>query len=59
MISGVELPPNKFTESAEETEEKVRRIIETNLYISREYFDYELDKVHTLHPSKKSSDNKK
>ena len=43
MISGVELPPNKFTESAEETEEKVRRIIETNLDISREDFDYKLE----------------
>ena len=43
VISGVELPPNKFTESAEENEEKVRRIIETNLDISREDFDYKLE----------------
>ena len=43
VISGVELPPNKFTESAEEIEEKVRRIIETNLDISREDFDYKLE----------------
>ena len=50
VISGVELPPNKSTESAEETEEKVRRIIETNLDISREDFDYELGKVHRLPP---------
>ena len=38
MISDVELQPNKATESAEETEEKVRRIIKTNLDISREDF---------------------
>ena len=31
MIGGVELPPNKATESGEETEEKVRRIIEITL----------------------------
>ena len=43
VISGAELPPNKFTESAEEIEEKVRRIIETNLDISREDFDYKLE----------------
>ena len=48
MISGVELPPNKATESAEEIEEKVHRINETNLDISREGFDYELDEVHRL-----------
>ena len=59
VISGVELPPNKSTESAEETEKKVCRIIETNLDISREDFDYELDKVHRLPPNKKSSDKKK
>ena len=46
MISVVELPPNKSTKSAEETEEKVHRIIETNLDITREDFDYDLDKVH-------------
>ena len=38
---------NKTTESAEETGEKVRRIIRTNLDMSREDFDYELDKVQT------------
>ena len=53
---GVELPPNKSTESAEE---KVCRIIETNLDISREDFDYELDKVHRLPPNKKSDKKKK
>ena len=53
VISGVELLRNKTTESAEETEEKVRRIVETNLYISREDFDYELYKVHRLPPNKK------
>ena len=58
MISGVELPPNKATKSAEEIEEKVHRINETNLDISREGFDYELDKVHRLPPNKKSSDKK-
>ena len=47
VISIVELPLNKAAESAEETEEKVGRIIETNLDISREDFDYELDKVQT------------
>ena len=55
VISGVELPPNKATKSAEETEEKVCRIIQTNLDISREDFDYdyELDKVHRLPPNQK------
>ena len=38
VISKVELSPNKTTESAEETEEKVNKIIETNLDISREDF---------------------
>ena len=33
MISGVELPTNNAAESAEETEEKVRRIIEVNIDI--------------------------
>ena len=59
VISIVELPLNKAAESAEETEEKVGRIIETNLDISREDFDYELDKVHRLPPNKKSSGKKK
>ena len=48
MISGVDLPPNKTTKSAEEAEENVRRIVETNLEICKEDFDYELDKVHRL-----------
>ena len=48
MISGVDLPPNKATKSAEEAEENIRRIVETNLDICREDFDYELDKVHRL-----------
>ena len=56
VMFGVEVPPNKSTESAEE---KVCRIIETNLDISREDFDYELDKVHRLPPNNKSSDKKK
>ena len=59
MISGVELPPKNSTDSGEETEEKVRRIIETKLHISRDDFDYKLDKVHRLPPNKKSSDKKK
>ena len=59
VISGVELLRNKTTESAEETEEKVCRIIETNLDISREDFDYELYKVHRLPLIKKSSDKNK
>ena len=59
VISGVELPPNKATKCTEETEEKVHRIIETNLDISREEFAYELDKKHRLLPNKKSSDKKK
>ena len=50
VISGVEPPPNKAIKSAEETEEKVRRIIKTNLDISRGDFDYELDKVDKLPP---------
>ena len=58
MISGVELPPNKATESVEETEGKIRRITEMNLDISREDFDYELGKVQRLSPNKKSSDKK-
>ena len=33
MISGVELPTNNVAESAEETEEKFRRIIEANIDI--------------------------
>ena len=48
VISSVELPPNKSTVSAEETEEKAHRFFEMNLDISREDFDYELDKVHRL-----------
>ena len=59
MISGVELPPNKATKSAEKTEEKVRRIIEMNLDISREDSNYKSDKVHRLPLHKKSSDKKK
>ena len=59
MISGVELPPNKATKSAEETEEKVRRIIEMNLDISREDSNYKSDKMHRLPLNKKSSDKKK
>ena len=51
VISGVEPPPNKAIKSAEETEEKVLRIIKTNLDISRGDFDYELDKVDKLPPS--------
>ena len=58
VISGVELPPNKANESAEETEEKVHRMIEWTLDISREDFDNELDKVHRLPPNKKSSGKK-
>ena len=58
VISSVELPPNKANESAEETEEKVHRIIERTLDISREDFDNELDKVHRLPPNKKSSGKK-
>ena len=58
VISGVELPPNKATESVEETEGKIRRITEMNLDISREDFDYELGKVQRLSPNKKSSDKK-
>ena len=50
VISGVEPQPNKAIKSAEETEEKVRRIIKTNLDISRGDFDYELDKVDKLPP---------
>ena len=53
VISGVELLRKKTTKSAEETEEKVCRIIETNSYISKEDFDYELYKVHRLPPNKK------
>ena len=58
VISGVELPPNKATESVEETDEKIHRITEMNLDISREDFDYELGKVQRLPPNKKSSDKK-
>ena len=58
VISGVELPPNKATESVEETEGKIRRITEMNLDISREDFDYELGKAQRLSPNKKSSDKK-
>ena len=50
VISGLEPQPNKAIKSAEETEEKVRRIIKTNLDISRGDFDYELDKVDKLPP---------
>ena len=56
VISGVELPPKKATENAEETEEKARWIIETNLDISRENFDNELDsRLIKSHQTKKSS----
>ena len=58
VISGVELPPNKATESVEETDEKIHRITEMNLDISSEDFDYELGKVQRLPPNKKSSDKK-
>ena len=58
VISAMKLPPNKATESVGETEKKVRRIIETNLDISRKDFDYELNKVHRLHHNKTSSDKK-
>lgn len=46
VISGVELPANKVTKNVEETEEKVCRITETNVDISREDFDNELGNVH-------------
>ena len=58
VISGVELPPNKATESVEETDEKIHRITEMNLDISSEDFDYELGKVQRLPPNKNSSDKK-
>ena len=58
VVSGVELPPSKATESAEKAEEKGRRIIETNLDICREDFDYKLDKSHRLPSDKKSSKKK-
>ena len=58
IVSGIELPPSKATESAEKAEEKGRRIIETNLDICREDFDYKLDKSHRLPSDKKSSKKK-
>ena len=57
-IRGRTIPPNKATVNAQETEDKVCGIIETNLEIRRENFDYELGKVHRLPPNKKSSDKK-
>ena len=57
-IRGRTIPPNKATVNAQETEDKVCGIIETNLEIRRENFDYELGKVHRLSPNKKSSDKK-
>ena len=51
LISRVQLPPNKAAESAEETEEKIRITIETNLDISSEDFDYRLEKVHRVSPN--------
>ena len=54
----VELPPNKAIESAVEAEEKVRRIIETNLDIRRDDFDCELDKVQRLQLNNNLSDKK-
>ena len=40
-------------------QEKVCKITETNLDISTEDFDYELDKAHRLPPNKKSLDKKR
>ena len=45
-------PPSKATESFQETEEKFRRIIETNLDLNRECFHYELNKMYRLIPNK-------
>ena len=58
VTSVVELPPNKAIESAVVAEEKVRRIIETNLDIRRDDSDCELDKMQRLHPNKNLSDKK-
>lgn len=58
MTSVVELPPNKAIESAVEAEEKVRRIIETNLDIRRDDSDCKLDKLQRLHPNNNLSDKK-
>ena len=48
VISGVQLPPNKTSEKAEETETKVRELFSRELGVNKDDFDYELDKDHRL-----------
>ena len=48
VISGVELPRNKTSEKAEETETKVRELFLRELGVNEDDFDYELDKAHRL-----------
>ena len=48
VISGVELPRNKTSEKAEETETKVQELSSRELGVNEDDFDYELDKAHRL-----------
>ena len=48
VISGVELPRNKTSEKAEETETKVRELFSRELGVNKDVFDYELGKAHSL-----------
>ena len=48
MISGVELPRNKTSEKAKQTETKVQELFSQELGINQDDFDYELDKAHRL-----------
>ena len=48
VVSGVELPQNKTSEKAEETETKVRELFSRELGANGNDFDYELDKAHSL-----------
>ena len=48
VIPGVELPRNKTSEKAEETETKVWELFSCELGVNEYDFDYELDKAHRL-----------
>ena len=48
VISGVELPRNKTSEKAEETETKVQELSSRELGVNEDDFDYELEKAHRL-----------
>ena len=59
LISEVELPPNKTIKTAEKTQQKVGGIIEANLDINKEDFEYESYALLSLSSKSKSSNKKK